>query len=137
MEQATAARIRQPKIIDRPRLTRQLDACGARIILLIAPAGYGKTTLAREWLRNRPHAWFTATAASVDVAALATGVAHAMQKVVPGVGERMLTRLRLSTLPSAEAEVFADMLAEDLASWPEDAWLVLDDYQTMSGVQPC
>jgi LuxR family maltose regulon positive regulatory protein len=136
MEQLTAARIRQPKIIDRPRLTRQLDACGARIILLIAPAGYGKTTLAREWLRNRPHAWFTATAASVDVAALATGVAHAMQKVVPGVGERMLTRLRLSTLPSAEAEVFADMLAEDLETWPADAWLVLDDYQAISGVQP-
>jgi len=137
MEQLTAARIRQPKIIDRPRLTRQLDACGARIILLIAPAGYGKTTLAREWLRNRPHAWFTATAASVDVAALATGVAHAMQKVVPGVGERMLTRLRLSAVPAVEAEVFADMLAEDLVSWPEDAVLVVDDYQAISGAEPC
>jgi LuxR family maltose regulon positive regulatory protein len=137
MEQLTAARIRHPKIIERPRLTRQLDACGARVILLIAPAGYGKTTLAREWLRTRPHAWYTATAASVDVAALATGVAHAMQKIVPGVGERMLTRLRLSTLPSAEAEVFADMLAEDLGSWPEGTWLALDDYQAISGSEAC
>jgi LuxR family maltose regulon positive regulatory protein len=136
MEQATAARIRQFKVIERPRLTRQLDACDARIILLIAPAGYGKTTLAREWLAKRPHAWFTATAAAADVAALATGVAHAMQKVVPGVGERMLTRLRLSTLPSAEADVFADMLAEDLATWPENAWLAVDDYQMLSGSAP-
>ncbi len=56
VEQATLAPIRRARIIDRPRLTRRLDACGARIILLIAPAGYGKTTLAREWLRTRPHA---------------------------------------------------------------------------------
>jgi ATP/maltotriose-dependent transcriptional regulator MalT len=37
-------------IIRRPRLTRLLDECEARVILLVAPAGYGKTTLAREWL---------------------------------------------------------------------------------------
>ena len=38
------------RIIKRPRLTRLLDDANARLILLIAPAGYGKTTLSRQWL---------------------------------------------------------------------------------------
>lgn len=60
-----------------------------------------------------------------------------MQKVLPGVGERMLTRLRLSALASAEAEVFADILAEELVDWPEGAWLAVDDYQEIGGVDAC
>ena len=38
------------RIIKRPRLTRLLDESRSRFLMLIAPAGYGKTTLAREWL---------------------------------------------------------------------------------------
>ena len=37
-------------IIKRPRLTRLLDNANARALMLIAPAGFGKTTLAREWV---------------------------------------------------------------------------------------
>ncbi len=37
----------QRHIIKRPRLTRLLDEAEARVLLLVAPAGYGKTTLAR------------------------------------------------------------------------------------------
>ena len=67
----------QSHIIKRPRLTKLLDDSGARLILLVAPAGYGKTTLARQWLAayRRPVAWYRATPASADVAALATGLA--------------------------------------------------------------
>jgi len=56
----------QPKaqsyIIKRPRLTKLLDESGARIILLCAPAGYGKTTLAREWVDAQVEsvAWYSA-----------------------------------------------------------------------------
>jgi ATP/maltotriose-dependent transcriptional regulator MalT len=34
-------------IIERPRLTRLLDETTARVIMLVAPAGYGKTVLAQ------------------------------------------------------------------------------------------
>ena len=43
----------QSTIIKRPRLTKLLDESEARIMLLCAPAGYGKTTLAREWVETR------------------------------------------------------------------------------------
>src|SRR6266566_6828622 len=62
-------------IIERPRLTRLLDETSARVIMLVAPAGYGKTTLARQWLATRPHAWYQANPGSSDVAALALSLA--------------------------------------------------------------
>ncbi|HEU5371568.1 MAG TPA: hypothetical protein VFU51_04180, partial [Gaiellaceae bacterium] len=54
-----AASASQPKappadrrIIERPRLIKLLDETDAHTILLLAPAGYGKTTLARQWAKT-------------------------------------------------------------------------------------
>src|SRR3989442_15836309 len=76
----------QSYIIKRPRLTKLLDESGARIILLVAPAGYGKTTLAREWLKEwrGPVAWFSSSTAAADVAALALGLAGGLDAVGGG-----------------------------------------------------
>src|SRR5881397_3229250 len=65
-------------IIKRPRLTKILDETEARIILLCAPAGYGKTTLAREWVatRDEPVLWYSGGPAMADVAALAVDLAE-------------------------------------------------------------
>ena len=65
-------------IIKRPRLTKILDETEARIILLCAPAGYGKTTLAREWVatRSEPVLWYSGGPAMADVAALAVDLAE-------------------------------------------------------------
>src|SRR3954466_3469478 len=65
-------------IIKRPRLTKILDETEARIILLCAPAGYGKTTLAREWVatRKEPVLWYSGGPAMADVAALAVDLAE-------------------------------------------------------------
>jgi LuxR family transcriptional regulator, maltose regulon positive regulatory protein len=128
--QATAAvGASRRRIIKRPRLTRILDESSARIILLVAPAGYGKTTLAHEWLDSKMSAWYRGSPASADVAALAVGLATAAAEIVPGAGERMRQRLRATDRPDEDARILAEMLAEDLEQWPDDAWLVIDDYQ--------
>jgi LuxR family transcriptional regulator, maltose regulon positive regulatory protein len=117
------------RVIERPRLTRMLDEATARIILLTAPAGYGKTTLAQQWLASRPGAWYRGTPASADVAALAVGLAVSASEIVPGADDRLRERLRATNNPEEETDILAELLAEDLATWPPDAWLVIDDYQ--------
>jgi LuxR family maltose regulon positive regulatory protein len=117
------------RVIERPRLTRMLDETHARIILLTAPAGYGKTTLARQWVVQRPNAWYRGTPASADVAALALGLAVAAGEIVPGAEGRLRERLRATNHPEQETDVLAELLAEDLAEWPAEAWLAIDDYQ--------
>ncbi len=119
-------------IIERPRLTRLLDQATARVLMLVAPAGYGKTTLAQQWLANRRHGWYRATAASADVAALAVGLAEAASAIVPGAAKRLRERLRVTQEPEREVDVLAELLAEDLSDWPADAWLAIDDYQLAS-----
>src|SRR5215216_4325095 len=70
----------------RPRLTVLLDEAQTAVIMLVAPAGYGKTTLAYEWLGDRdgPSAWHGCSPASADIAALALGIADAAATIVPG-----------------------------------------------------
>jgi ATP/maltotriose-dependent transcriptional regulator MalT len=56
------ARIRKRRIVERPRLYALLDASAARVRTLVAPARYGKTTLADQWVGRdgRLATWFTA-----------------------------------------------------------------------------
>jgi hypothetical protein len=121
----------QRRIIPRPRLTKLLDESPARIKLLVAPAGYGKTTLAQQWLdvSERRDVWYRGSPASADVAALAAGIAIAASEIVPDAGTRMRERLRVSQSPADDAEILAELFSDDVASWPKDAWLVIDDYQ--------
>ncbi len=110
LEAAEGIRTGHSHIIRRPRLTRLLDETSARIILLVAPAGYGKTTLAREWLSERPHVWYRGTLATADIAALALGIANACSTVSPGAGDRLKAHLRISRAPTQEVERLAESL---------------------------
>jgi LuxR family maltose regulon positive regulatory protein len=121
----------------RPRLTALLDEATAQAILLTAPAGYGKTTLAREWLQGRANAaWYHATASSADVGAFSAGLADVVEPIVPGAGERVRQRLRVGDATERLARPLAELLAEDLESWPEDGIVVLDDYHLMAESTP-
>jgi len=121
----------------RPRLTALLDEATAQAILVTAPAGYGKTTLAREWLQGRAHvAWYHATASSADVGALSAGLADVVEPIVPGAGDRVRQRLRVGDATERLSRPLAELLAEDLEPWPEDGILVLDDYHLMAESDP-
>jgi LuxR family transcriptional regulator, maltose regulon positive regulatory protein len=133
-ESTTVGPVTRSHIIKRPRLTRLLDETTARIILLIAPAGYGKTTLAREWCDSigAETAWYQCTPASTDVAALAAGVADAIGIRVPGAGIRMHERLRVLPDPDAQPDELADLLVDDLGRSPSlDLRLVLEDFHVI------
>jgi LuxR family maltose regulon positive regulatory protein len=133
-EQAATAASRH--IIERPRLTRVLDEMSSRVIMLVAPAGYGKTTLARQWLRTRPHAWLHATPASADVAELAARIAKAVSRLV-GVEDRLVIEFLGRTNRAVdELSALASLQTELLAHWPRDAWLVIDEYEWLDSSPP-
>jgi len=119
-------------IIERPRLTRLLDECESGVVCLVAPAGYGKTTLALEWTsqRFRETAWYRCTDASADVAAIASGVASALDPAMPGVAESMARRLRRASSPAREALELSKLFRDVRVPAPS-LCLVIDDYQLL------
>ena len=131
--QANSIRAATPRrhIIERPRLTRLLDESEAPIIVLVAPAGYGKTTLARQWLADKPHVWHSATPASADVAALAARVADAASAITESDQSSLDELLHVSRDPEQEVEVLADFVSQCFSTAPSDAWLAIDDYHLL------
>src|SRR3954454_13420113 len=86
-------------IIERPRLTRLLDQTQARVLMLVGAAGYGKTTVARQWIQDKPHAWYSITSASSDVAALVLGLAQTLSDVTDQRFSVLRERLRATREP--------------------------------------
>jgi LuxR family transcriptional regulator, maltose regulon positive regulatory protein len=119
-------------IIERPRLTRLLDETTARVIMLVAPAGYGKTTLARQWLATRPHAWYQANPGSSDVAALALDLATTTSGMSSHRSRRLDDWLRTTREPEQDVPVAARLLSEHVNACPDGAVLVIDDYQMLA-----
>jgi ATP/maltotriose-dependent transcriptional regulator MalT len=123
-----------PHLIKRPRLTRLLDETRARILLLTAPAGYGKTTLARQWTssRGRTGLWFRARAESTDIRVWVPHLARTLASVIPEAGEMVSQWLRASKDRPVDAAVLAALLADQLRDWPLSTWIVVDDYHVIA-----
>ena len=137
MEPEGTARTRplaQSFIIKRPRLTKLLDESGARIILLVAPAGYGKTTLAREWLKEwrGPVAWFSSSTASADVAALALGLAEELDAVGGDDTRSSTSRVGAVTAVQQRPDALARVLVRSRTDWQPKLVLAIDDYHHLS-----
>ena len=121
----------------RPRLTRLIDESKAQSIILLGPPGYGKTVLAREWAQGRDKiVWYRATSGSADVAAFSVGIAEVVSPLVPGAGERLRQRIRVGDPPEKAARPYAELLSQDLAAWPPEARLIIDDYHLVADSTP-
>jgi len=131
-------------LVPRPRLLRRLDEGlrqGHRLILISAPAGYGKTTLIADWglriadssgpksvICNPQSCWLTLDEDDNDPALFLTNLLAALQPWLPA-GETMAqTLLVASPDPHAQARRVLGALVNDiLATRPNPFVLVLDD----------
>jgi LuxR family transcriptional regulator, maltose regulon positive regulatory protein len=81
----------QPGFVPRPRLVEALDdGLARRLILVCAPAGFGKTALLADWARrgDRPVAWLSLDAGDNDPARFWRHAVAALEQVHPGMAER-------------------------------------------------
>ncbi|HUL26290.1 MAG TPA: hypothetical protein VLW44_11050, partial [Streptosporangiaceae bacterium] len=120
-----------PDLVPRPRLAERLGEGLARGLMLVcAPAGYGKTILLADWARHSepPVAWLSLDAGDNDPARFWRHGVAALDQVRPGLAERVGPLLGPPAPSSYEGLVTA--LINELAAAPDadQALLVLDDY---------
>src|SRR5690349_7525747 len=90
----------RPAQVPRPRLMARLDrGLAAKLALVSAPAGFGKTTVLAEWLsaaesRGLAPAWLGLDQHDNDPRTFWTYVVAALRTVTPGIGESSLALLR-------------------------------------------
>ena len=108
----------------RPHLHAQLDNGLAeyhRLLLVNAPAGYGKTTLVAEWSASygRPTAWLNLDETDSDPLQFVMGVTAALQTIIDGFGATVMRRLQTTRRASSGADdglpALIDALTADLA----------------------
>jgi LuxR family maltose regulon positive regulatory protein len=119
----------QSHIIRRPRLEKLLDDSNARVILLVAPAGYGKTTLVRQWLGTggRRAAWVRGRPSVAALDGFASAMATVLEPYAAGLRSQMTALLR-SAPTKLDPLAVADTIHEAVGAWPADLWLAIDDY---------
>ena len=119
----------QQGFVPRPRLIAQVDEGLARgLILVCAPAGFGKSSLLADWSRRgrQPVAWLSVDPGDNDPARLWRHVVAAMDRIRPGM--TALIAPLLGPPPPPTFEGLVTVLINALAEQPGDVVLVLDDY---------
>ena len=118
--------------VSRPRLIERLNARSeCKLALVSAPAGFGKTTLVREWLQQvgRPTAWLSLDRDDNDPIRFWQYVIAALQTVDDSIGGTAQAALQSPQPPAFETLITA--LINDLATVPQSLVLVLDDYHVI------
>jgi ATP/maltotriose-dependent transcriptional regulator MalT len=113
-------------VVARPRLSAvQHAAERGRVVLVSAPAGYGKSTLVAQWsdLDPRPGGWVQCGPGDNDPVVLLAHVVAALERTGPVCGEILDELAR--RMPRID-EVVLPLLAADLGERDPFA-LVLDD----------
>jgi LuxR family maltose regulon positive regulatory protein len=138
---AAEAKLRLPiqrrGLVERGGLLERLEAVrdDASLVLVTAPAGYGKTTVLSQWAaadHSRRFGWVTLDKADGDPVRLAGHVAlalHGMEALDPRV-----FRALAAGNASAHVEVLPDLLAS-LHRWSRPGVLVLDDVHELRSVE--
>ncbi|WP_459778563.1 HTH-type transcriptional regulator MalT [Photobacterium sp. R1] len=115
----------------RPRLLDLLQHAPAyRLVLFRSPAGYGKTTMAAQWLNEHPHTgWFNLDDNDNDTFRFANYLLQALNKATHDAclkTKAMAERRQFACLSTLFGELFAE-----LQDYPHPTFLVLDDYHVI------
>jgi LuxR family maltose regulon positive regulatory protein len=119
-------------IIERPRLIARLgEGGGARVSVLAAPAGYGKTTLARQWSQRQaagPVAWYRTTRASGDIALLAVKLDELLASIAPELPREPQQVASIASV-NASPKPLGRAILRTFETLTQDVLLVMDEWE--------
>jgi len=121
--------------VQRPRLLEELArAVSAKLVLVDAPAGFGKTTLVAQWrasaIERRRFAWVSLDSGDDDPGRLWWHVVSALERACPELDAEDLLRALRTQAPQIGDDVIPG-LASRLARLRAPVVLVLDDYHVI------
>ncbi len=122
--------------VHREDLVGYLAGCtSSRLVLVAAPAGFGKTIAVAQWaastIEDRAFAWVCLDRGDDDPVRLWLHVVSALQRACPQFGGEEVLRALRSPVPDISGTVLPG-LANKLAALPAPVVLVLDDYHLIS-----
>jgi LuxR family transcriptional regulator, maltose regulon positive regulatory protein len=124
-------KVRRPDLpalaLPRPRLMARIDEGDRPLTLIVAPAGFGKTTAAVEWANQEPRAvWLTADAADASLPRFWAHLRAALADMDPGFGELVTTSFDAAL--RASAADLGRLFADELLDTEAPVRLVIDDF---------
>jgi LuxR family transcriptional regulator, maltose regulon positive regulatory protein len=123
-------------IVHRSELFQKLNTgLNRKLILVSAPAGYGKTTLLSDWINQGkiPAAWLSLDNGDNDPAVFLSYVISGIQSIHPDFGQSALRLLNSPNSPSVES--IASLLINDLLGIEMNFLLVLDDFHLIRSAE--
>ncbi|MGG4495149.1 LuxR C-terminal-related transcriptional regulator [Brevibacillus reuszeri] len=120
--------------IDREELLEQLDqGLDCRLTTLLAPAGYGKTTLLSQWAHKHRviTSWLSLDEMDNDLIRFWRYVVYSLSSSVhPQLAERMEPSMKATSHTSIYT--FIDSLLNELSAIDQHVVIILDDYHTLT-----
>ena len=119
-------------VVHRSELFEKLNSgLSKKLILVSAPAGYGKTTLVSDWIgQNKiPAAWLSLDNGDNDPAVFLSYVISGIQTIDKKFGQSALRLLNSPNSPSVES--ITSLLINDVLSINQNFLLVLDDFHSI------
>jgi LuxR family maltose regulon positive regulatory protein len=123
-------------VLQRHAIYNRLDASvNKNLILVSAPAGYGKTTLLSEWARRKKRrlAWVSLDGYDNDLGRFLSHIVAALQTILPEVGKLTLATLQSAAQasPVSALSVLINEIENVQGERAERLVLVLDDYHVI------
>src|SRR6266550_6477349 len=124
----------RPGVVARPALVNTLRRSGARVVKIVAPAGWGKTTLAAQWTtaEPRPFVWLSVDAHDNDALVFLKHVVAGISRVTT-VGPRLLAAFG-SPRPT-DCRLLLARTAKVLRSCSKPLLLVIDNVDLLNAAE--